>query len=86
MALLFLALLPQFIDLDAGGQAVTFVLLGLLFRLGGTPVNLTVAMLASGLGRRLAGVGRAAWLLPVLRRSAGLLFAALRLQLAFDSR
>ena len=83
---MFLAFLPQFIDPNAGGQAVAFVLLGLLFRLGGTLVNLTVAMLASGLGRRLAGVGRAAWLLPVLRRSAGLLFAALRLQLAFDSR
>lgn len=65
---------------------MSLVLLGLLFRLGGTLGNLTVAMLASGLGRRLAGVGRAAWLLPVLRRSAGLLFAALRLQLAFDSR
>ena len=86
MALFFLAFLPQFIDPDADGQAVSFVLLGLLFSLGGTLVNLTVALLASGLGRRLAGAGRAAWLVPVLRRGAGLLFVALGLKLAFDSR
>ena len=86
VALFFLAFLPQFIDPDADGQAVSFVLLGLLFSLGGTLVNLTVALLASGLGRRLAGAGRAAWLVPVLRRGAGLLFVALGLKLAFDSR
>ena len=86
VALFFLAFLPQFIDPDADGQAVSFLLLGLLFSFGGTLVNLTVALLASGLGRRLAGAGRAAWLVPVLRRGAGLLFVALGLKLAFDSR
>src|SRR4029079_6767253 len=52
VALFFLALLPQFIDVAAPGKAWAFVVLGLLFDAGGTAVNVAVALGVAGLRRR----------------------------------
>jgi RhtB (resistance to homoserine/threonine) family protein len=86
VALFFLAFLPQFITPHAPGQAMAFLALGAWFDVGGTLVNIAVAVLASGLGARWAGSaggGRAAaW----LQRAAGALFIGLGVKLAFSAR
>jgi RhtB (resistance to homoserine/threonine) family protein len=86
VALFFLAFLPQFITPHASGQAMAFLALGAWFDVGGTLVNVAVAVLASGLSARWAGSaggGRAAaW----LQRAAGALFIGLGVKLAFSAR
>ena len=86
VALFFLAFLPQFITLGAPGQAAAFIALGALFNVGGTAVNIAVALLAGGLRDALAssarGRGAGAW----LRRAAGALFVGLGVRLALSSR
>src|SRR5437764_8265247 len=47
VALFFLAFLPQFVDRAAGPPVPQIVLLGLLFNVQGTVVNIAVALLAS---------------------------------------
>ena len=86
VALFFLALLPQFIDAAAPGQALAFVALGLLFDAGGTAVNVAVALGIGGLRRRAARDARASRLGPWLERAAGTLFVALGLKLALGAR
>ena len=87
VALFFLAFLPQFISPGVAGQALSFVLLGLVFTLGGTAVNVMVALLASRVRRSLAARGGAGGRLgPWLQRAAGALFIGLGLKLAFSSR
>jgi threonine/homoserine/homoserine lactone efflux protein len=86
VALFFLALLPQFIDVAAPGQAWAFVVLGLLFDAGGTAVNVAVALGVAGLRRR-ASRHTPAWRFGRwLERTAGLLFVALGLRLALGAR
>jgi threonine/homoserine/homoserine lactone efflux protein len=88
VALFFLAFLPQFITPGASNQAAAFLLLGALFNVGGTAVNIVVALLASGVRERLArsasGSGNrvGAW----LQRAAGALFVGLGLKLALTTR
>src|SRR5205085_5352671 len=48
VALFFLAFLPQFVDAAAGPALSQIVLLGLLFDVQGTVVNVAVALVASG--------------------------------------
>lgn len=86
VALFFLAFLPQFIDAGAPGQAVALVVLGTLFNLGGTGVNLVVALLASRAAAGLAKRGGAGRLGPWLQRAAGAMFVGLGLKLALSSR
>lgn len=86
VALFFLALLPQFIDAGRPGQALAFVALGLLFDAGGTVVNVAVAVGAGGAGRRMAASERGAAVRAWLDRTAGTLFVALGLRLAFGAR
>jgi threonine/homoserine/homoserine lactone efflux protein len=86
VALFFLAFLPQFITPQASGQAAAFLALGAWFNVGGTVVNIVVALLASGLRDRLAGGGAAGRLATWLQRTAGALFVALGVKLALSSR
>src|SRR5215210_1917104 len=79
VALFFLAFLPQFVDPARGSPALQILVLGLLFDLSGTIVNLIVAVAAS----RLAGFGHASAAstqsdrVVLLRRATGVVFIAL---------
>ena len=87
VALFFLAFLPQFIEPGAAGQALAFVALGLLFNLGGTVVNIVVALLAATISRRIAARNAGSSALGTwLQRAVGALFVGLGLKLAFSSR
>ena len=80
VALFFLAFVPQFIATDAPDKALAFVVLGLVFNVNGTLVNLGFAWVFAVLRQRLPGgngrLGR--W----LSRGAGVVFVALGLKLA----
>lgn len=81
VALFFLAFVPQFIAADAPHKALAFVLLGLVFNINGTLVNLAIAAAVATLRRRLGPPGRAGrW----FARGVGALFIALGLRLALD--
>jgi threonine/homoserine/homoserine lactone efflux protein len=84
VALFFLAFLPQFITPDAPGQPLAFLALGALFNVGGTAVNVAVALLAGSLRDTLArsAGGGADW----FRRAAGALFVGLGIKLALTAR
>ena len=86
VALFFLAFLPQFIAPGAPHQALSFVVLGLLFSVGGTAVNVGVALLTHRLREGLSGRGDGARIGSWLQRAAGVLFVGLGLKLAFSSR
>jgi threonine/homoserine/homoserine lactone efflux protein len=86
VALFFLAFLPQFIDAGAPGQAWALVVLGTLFNLGGTGVNLVVALLASRAAAGLANRGGAGRIGLWLQHAAGAMFVGLGLKLALSSR
>ena len=86
VARFFLALLPQFINVGAPGQAWAFVVLGLLFDAGGTLVNVAVALGVAGLRRHAARQARARRCGRWLERTAGLVFVALGLKLALGAR
>jgi threonine/homoserine/homoserine lactone efflux protein len=83
VAIFFLAFLPQFIDANRGRVAWQIVLLGLIFNLGGTLVNLAVAYAGGTLGellRRNQSIAR------LQRRFTGLIFVGLGLRLAWQKR
>ena len=86
VALFFLAFLPQFITREASGQAAAFLVLGAWFNLGGTVVNVVVALLASTLRQRLSAGASTGRLGTWLQRTAGALFVALGVKLALSSR
>ena len=83
VALFFLAFLPQFVDPSRGNPVVQIVVLGLLFDVTGTLVNLGVAVGASRAASRLRGASRAR---DILQTVTGALFIWLGLRLAFASR
>ena len=83
VALFFAAFLPQFVDPARGSLPLQFLLLGVIFNVNGTIVNLAYAAVASGAGAWLRGrlaAGR------VLDRVAGVLFIALGVRLALANR
>ncbi|MGZ4859945.1 MAG: LysE family translocator [Candidatus Angelobacter sp.] len=83
VAIFFLAFLPQFIDARHGSVALQIVLLGLIFNVGGTLVNLAVAYAGGTLGELLRRNQRIARL---QRRFTGLIFVGLGLRLAWQRK
>ena len=83
VAIFFLAFLPQFINAHRGSVALQIVVLGLIFNVGGTLVNLAVAYAGGTLGellRRNEAIAR------LQRRFTGLIFVGLGLRLAWQRR
>ena len=79
VALFFLAFLPQFADPARGALWWQFLLLGAVFNLSGTLVNLTVAVATSATRRLTHGRGEgASW----LRRLPAVIFIGLGARLA----
>ena len=83
VAMFFLAFLPQFVDPGRGSVAAQIVLLGMIFDIGGTLVNLCIALAAGALGDRLRGSRRTA---NMQRWLAGSVFLALGARLALARR
>jgi threonine/homoserine/homoserine lactone efflux protein len=82
VALFYLAFLPQFIEPAAPDATLGFVVLGTLFNVGGTAVNVAVALLAATLREALAGgIAAGRW----LQRIAGAAFVGLGARLAVQS-
>ncbi|MET0401470.1 MAG: LysE family translocator [Cystobacter sp.] len=83
VALFFLAFLPQFVDPSQGHVAAQLLLLGLLFNVSATGVNLFFAFLASGAG----DWGRSRWGGGTwVQRLTGLVFVGLGVRLAVQQR
>lgn len=83
VVMFFLAFVPQFVRPDAPQAAWSFALLGAIFTLNGTLVNLGFAVALASLRQRLGGGGRVGvW----LGRGTGLVMVALGLKLAFGAR
>jgi threonine/homoserine/homoserine lactone efflux protein len=80
VALFFLALLPQFIDADAGNKTLAFLVLGIIFNANALAWNLFVAWGAASASRRFTGSRATPWINRVL----GGLFVWLGLRLVFD--
>ena len=85
VALFFLAFVPQFISADAPRPGLAFIVLGSVFVINGTAVNLLFAALAAATRRALTGHARLPMLGRWLNRAAGALFVALGLKLALGA-
>ncbi|WP_198414882.1 LysE family translocator [Piscinibacter terrae] len=86
VALFFLAFLPQFISPGESGQVMAFVVLGTIFNVGGTAINVAMSFMAGAVREQMsqsASAGRVgAW----LRRAVGAVFVGLGVKLALSSR
>jgi threonine/homoserine/homoserine lactone efflux protein len=83
VALFFLAFLPQFVSPARGSVPVQLLVLGVLFNVSGTLVNLAVALVASRAGSwGRARLGTSAW----LQRLTGVVFVGLGVRLALQER
>lgn len=79
VALFFLAFLPQFVDAGAGSRPMAFLLLGVIFTVNGTLINLLWAWSAARLSTMLGGGGRfGVW----IKRAVGALFISFGIRLA----
>ena len=83
VALFFLAFLPQFVDRKAAPVPLQIILLGLLFNLSGTTVNIVVALIASRAGQWSRDRIRTPRVMRVL---SGAVFIGLGLRLALLER
>lgn len=83
VALFFLAFLPQFADPARGSVALQIVVLGFLFNISGTIVNIAVAYLAASAGRWLGARGHVERIFRWLTASV---FIGLGLRLALGDR
>jgi threonine/homoserine/homoserine lactone efflux protein len=77
------AFLPPFIRPENGMPLLQLLILGMLFNLGGTTVNVMVAALSGGIGRRLATSARLA---RGFAYASSAVFVALALRLAFERK
>jgi threonine/homoserine/homoserine lactone efflux protein len=83
VAIFFLAFLPQFMNAQRGSVVMQILVLGLIFNVGGTLVNLAVAYAGGTLGellRRNESIAR------LQRQFTGLIFVGLGLRLAWQRR
>jgi threonine/homoserine/homoserine lactone efflux protein len=81
VALFFLALLPQFISIDAPNKPLAMLVLGVIFDFNGTLWNIFVALAASSLAKRFSHTSSVTrW----LNRSVGALFVYFGVRLATD--
>lgn len=83
VALFFLAFLPQFVDKTQGNIAAQIILLGVLFNISGTTVNVVVAVVASFAGQRFKARLRDS---RMLRWLSGGIFIGLGVRLALLER
>lgn len=83
VALFFLAFLPQFVDARRGSVAWQILLLGVIFNVGGTLVNLAVAYAGGTAGELLRRNRRFA---QMQRWFTGLIFIGLGARLAWQRR
>lgn len=83
VAVFVLAFLPQFVDPARGEPFLQFLILGAILNVGGTAINLLIAIFASRIGRVLATNRRAARALQLL---SGFVFIGLAARLAFERR
>jgi threonine/homoserine/homoserine lactone efflux protein len=77
------AFLPPFIRPESGMPLLQLLILGTLFNIGGTAVNVMVALLSGGIGRRLATSARVA---RGFAYASSAVFVALALRLALDRK
>lgn len=81
VALFFLAFLPQFVSADSPAKPVAFLVLGVIFTVNGTLVNMGWAWAAARVSSLFNGGGRySTW----LKRMAGTLFIGLGIRLAMS--
>lgn len=77
------AFLPPFIRPESGMPLLQLLILGTLFNIGGTLVNLLVALLSGGIGRRLATSTRVA---RGFAYASSIVFFILAVRLAFERK
>src|SRR5262245_44277703 len=77
------AFLPPFVRPENGMPLLQLLILGSLFNIGGTAVNVIVALLSGGIGRRLATNARVA---RGFAYASSAVFVALALRLALDRK
>jgi threonine/homoserine/homoserine lactone efflux protein len=83
VALFFLAFLPQFIDVGGRHATEAILLLGVWFDVGGTLVNIVVAVLFGRIGDWLRGHSR--WM-KVQEKITGLVLIGLSIKVAFTTK
>ena len=83
VALFFLAFLPQFIDVGGWHSTEAILLLGVWFDVGGTLVNIAVAVLFGRIGDWLRGHSR--WM-KVQEKITGLVLIGLSIKVAFTTK
>lgn len=83
VAVFILAFLPQFVDPARGSTFLQFVLLGVVFNVGGTAANFLVGIFAGRLSGWLAGRARVA---RAFQMATGGIFLMLAARLAFERR
>src|SRR5216684_122363 len=83
VALFFLAFLPQFIDINAGHMQGRVLFLGIWFDMGGTLVNVLVAVLFGRIGQWL---GRNPRWLRWQEKITGMVLIALGIKVALTSK
>jgi threonine/homoserine/homoserine lactone efflux protein len=83
VALFFLAFLPQFINTKTGNTTAQILFLGVWFNIGGTLINIIVALLFGKIGKLL---GRSGKFVQWQKRITGSILIALGIKVAFSSR
>jgi len=83
VALFFLAFLPQFINVKEGNTAMQILFLGVWFNIGGTIVNIIVALLFGKIGKWLGGSPN---FIQWQKKITGGILIALGIKVALSSR